>query len=82
MIPSHQGPRSSQDARIPCNSRWVLYSSGFCTIHTIFHTINTFIVQFSAKEFSVIRTSTTFSKFVKGCRVPNWSISVSRYSYL
>ena len=65
MIPSHQGPRSSQDARIPCNSRWVLYSSGFYTIHTIFHTINTLTVQFSAKEFSVIRTSTSESRICK-----------------
>ena len=35
-IPNSPGSRSSLETRILCNSRWVLYSSGFCVIHAIY----------------------------------------------
>ena len=35
-IPESAGSRSSLEMRIPCNSRWVLYSSGFCVIRAIY----------------------------------------------
>ena len=34
------GSRSSLETRIPYNSRWVLYSSGFCMIRAVFFHIN------------------------------------------
>ena len=34
-IPKSAGSRPSLEMRIPCNSRWVLYSSGFCVIRAI-----------------------------------------------
>ena len=58
MIPKSAGSRSSLKTQIPCNLRWVLYSSGFCVIRIIFHIVNTFIVQFGAREFSLICTNT------------------------
>ena len=58
-IPKSAGSRASLETRIPYNSRWVLYSSRFRVICAVFfHITNTFIVQFGAREFSLIRTNT------------------------
>ena len=47
------------------------------------HAIPTlFIVKLKSSEFSLIRANTQIlSELVKGCRAPDWSISVSQYSY-
>ena len=54
-------------------------TSGFRVIRAI---PTLFIVKLKSSEFSLIRTNTQIlSELVKGCRAPNWSISVSQYSY-
>ena len=56
--PKSAGSRSSLETRIPCNSRWVLYSSGFCVICAIcLHRKYTYCTIWCKRIF-LIRTNT------------------------
>ena len=57
-IPKSAGSRSSLETRIPCNSRWVLYSSGFCVIRAIFSHRKYIYCTIWCKRIFLIRTNT------------------------
>ena len=57
-IPKSAGSRSSLETRIPCNSRWVLYSSGFFVIRAIFSYHKYISCTIWCKIFSLFRTNT------------------------
>ena len=50
-IPKSAGSRSSLERRIPCNSRWVLYSSGFFVIRAICSYHKYIYCTIGAREF-------------------------------
>ena len=57
-IPKSAGSRSSLEMRIPCNSRWVLYSSGFFVIRAICSYRKYLYCTIWCKRIFLIRTST------------------------
>ena len=58
MIPKSAGSRSSLETRIPCNSRWVLYSSGFFVIRAICSYRKYIYCTIWCKRIFLIRTNT------------------------
>ena len=57
-IPKSAGSRSSLETRIPCNSCWVLYSSGFCVIRAICSYRKYIYCTIWCKRIFLIRTNT------------------------
>ena len=57
-IPKSAGSRSSLETRIPCNSRWVLYSSGFFVIRAICSYRKYIYCTIWCKRIFLIRTNT------------------------
>ena len=57
-IPKSTGSRPSLDTQIPCNSRWVLYSSGFWVIRAICSHRKYIYRTIWCKRIFLIRTNT------------------------
>ena len=57
-IPKSAGSRPSLETRIPCNSRWVSYSSGFCVIRAICSHRKYIYCTNLVQEIFLIRTNT------------------------
>ena len=64
-IPKSAGSRSSLEMRIPCNLRWVLYSSRFCMIRAICSHRKYTYCTIWCKRIFLIRTNTYESQNCK-----------------
>ena len=65
MIPKSAGSRSSLETRIPCNSRWLLYSSGFFVIREICSYRKYIYCTIGAREFFYLHKYIRISKLLK-----------------